>query len=293
MTRKGIILAGGSGTRLYPLTASVSKQLLPVYDKPMIYYPLATLMLAGLKQILIISTERDKKAFEALLGTGHKWGIELTYAVQSEPNGIAEAFIIGRKFIGNDPVTLILGDNIFYGEGMVKILQDVSESKFGATIFGYYVNNPRDYGVVSFDGDGLPVDIQEKPLEAKSNYAVTGLYFYNNEVVEIASSLSPSQRGELEITEINNYYLQKRDLDVRLFSRGTAWLDTGQKDSLLDAANFVKIVEERQGLKIACPEEIAYEMGFITPTQLEQIIHACTEGSYQEYLKKIIKRTLS
>ncbi|HIL85148.1 MAG TPA: glucose-1-phosphate thymidylyltransferase, partial [Pseudomonadales bacterium] len=266
--RKGIILAGGSGTRLHPLTISISKQLLPVFDKPMIYYPLSMLMLSGITDILVISTPRDLPAFQSLLGDGSQWGIHLQYAAQPSPDGLAQSFIIGEEFIGSDNVTLILGDNIFYAQGMSSLLAEVSAQQSGATVFGYYVSNPQDYGVVSFDADGKAHGIEEKPANPKSHYAVTGLYYYDNDVVEIAKGLKPSPRGELEITDLNMVYLERGDLDVQIFSRGTAWLDTGQHSHLLDAANFVRIVEERQGLKIACPEEIAYKMGFISADEL-------------------------
>lgn len=287
VNRKGIILAGGSGTRLHPLTISVSKQLLPVYDKPMIYYPLSTLMLAGITEILIISTPRDAEAFKNLLGDGKQLGINLEYAQQVHPNGLAEAFLIGKEFIGDNSVCLILGDNIFYAEGMSKRLQSASSRESGATVFGYYVSAPSEYGVVEFDDQGKAVSIEEKPSSPKSNYAVTGLYFYDNSVVEIASNLEPSSRGELEITDVNNVYLKRDKLSVELLSRGTAWLDTGRQDDLLEAANFVRIVEERQGLKIACIEEIAFRMGLIDKTQLKNLAKPLMKSGYGEYLLQI------
>ena len=289
MARKGIILAGGSGTRLYPLTTSISKQLLPVYDKPMIYYPLSTLMLSGIRDILIISTPRDLPLFKNLLDTGEQWGINLQYAEQPIPNGIAQAFIIAEDFIGDDSVTLILGDNIFYGLGMTQQLNEISNRDLGATVFGYRVRNPQDYGVVEFNEKGEVTSIVEKPAHPKSHYAITGLYFYDNQVIDIARSLIPSARGELEITDVNSQYLQQEQLRVELFSRGTAWLDTGQPEHLLDAANFVRIVEERQGLKIASPEESAYRMGFIDAAQLRQLAEPLTKSSYGQYLLEILE----
>jgi len=288
MNRKGIILAGGSGSRLHPLTLSLSKQLLPVYDKPMIYYPLSTLMLAGIRDILLISTPRDLPAFQALLGDGSKWGINLTYAEQPSPDGLAQAFIIGEDFIGDSPVCLILGDNIFYAQGMSGKLQTASAQTSGATVFGYSVSNPQDYGVVEFDKSGGVVSLEEKPLKPKSRYAVTGLYFYDNQVIDIAKNLKPSPRGELEITDVNKAYLAKGELQVELFSRGTAWLDTGQQQSLLDAANFVRIVEERQGQKIACPEEIAYRLGYIDDEQLVALAQPLLKSGYGEYMLSLI-----
>ncbi len=267
---------------------SVSKQLLPVFDKPMIYYPLSTLMLSGITDILIISTPRDLPAFQDLLGDGSQWGLSLNYAEQPSPDGLAQAFIIGDKFIGKDNVTLILGDNIFYAQGMREKLLSVADQKKGATVFGYYVSNPEDYGVVEFDGEGKAVSIEEKPESPKSNFAVTGLYYYDNDVVDIAKSLKPSPRGELEITDVNVQYLERGDLEVEVFSRGTAWLDTGQHSHLLDAANFVRIVEERQGLKIACPEEIAYKMGFIDAAQLQKLGAALIKSGYGQYLLQIL-----
>jgi glucose-1-phosphate thymidylyltransferase len=284
MNRKGIILAGGSGSRLHPLTLSISKQLLPVYDKPMIYYPLSTLMLAGIRDILLISTPRDLPAFKALLGDGQRWGLKITYAEQPSPDGLAQAFLIGGEFIGDDSVCLILGDNIFYAEGMSGLLRTAAQQTEGATVFGYSVSNPKDYGVVEFDADGAVVSLEEKPQIPKSRYAVTGLYFYDNQVVEIARQLKPSPRGELEITDVNKAYLAKQQLKVELFSRGTAWLDTGQQQSLLDAANFVRIVEERQGQKIACPEEIAYRLGYINAGELAALAQPLLKSGYGEYL---------
>ena len=289
MARKGIILAGGSGTRLYPLTTSISKQLLPVYDKPMIYYPLSTLMLSGIRDILIISTPRDLPLFKNLLDTGEQWGINLQYAEQPIPNGIAQAFIIAEDFIGDDSVTLILGDNIFYGLGMTQQLNEISNRELGATVFGYRVRNPQDYGVVEFNEKGEVTSIVEKPAHPRSHYAITGLYFYDNQVIDIARSLKPSARGELEITDVNSQYLQQEQLRVVLFSRGTAWLDTGQPEHLLDAANFVRIVEERQGLKIATPEESAYRMGFIDGAQLRKLADPLTKSSYGQYLLEILE----
>jgi glucose-1-phosphate thymidylyltransferase len=284
MKRKGIILAGGTGSRLHPLTLSISKQLLPVYDKPMIYYPLSTLMLAGIRDILLICTPRDLPAFQSLLGDGQHWGLSVSYAEQPSPDGLAQAFVIGEAFIGDSPVCLILGDNIFYAQGISDKLQLASAQTSGAMVFGYSVSNPQDYGVVEFDKAGEVVSLEEKPQQPKSRYAVTGLYFYDNQVVEIAKGLQPSPRGELEITDINKAYLSKGQLQVELFSRGTAWLDTGQQQSLLDAANFVRIVEERQGQKIACPEEIAYRLGYIDGDQLISLAQPLLKSGYGEYL---------
>lgn len=287
--RKGIILAGGSGSRLYPLTYSVSKQLMPVYDKPMIYYPLSTLMLAGIKNILIITTPHDLKNFKKVLGDGSNWGIHLEYAVQPKPEGIAQAFLIGDDFIGNDPVTLVLGDNIFYGEGISKRFQEIAKQDRGATIFGYYVKDPERYGVVGFNDDGKVTSLEEKPSKPRSHYAVTGLYFYDNNVVDIARQVKPSDRGELEITDVNNAYLESSSLTVELFSRGTAWLDTGTHESLLDAGVFIKVIEDRQGLKIACPEEISFRMGFINEEQLKKLAYPMKKNGYGKYLLNIVE----
>ena len=289
--RKGIILAGGSGSRLYPLTYSVSKQLMPVYDKPMIYYPLSTLMLSGITQILIITTPQDHDNFKNLLGNGSQWGISLEYAIQPSPDGLAQAFIIGEDFIKNDCVTLILGDNIFYGEGLSDRLQVIGKQDKGGTIFAYYVKDPHRYGIVEFDNNNCATSLKEKPEFPKSNYAVTGLYFYDNYVIEIAKSIKPSHRGELEITDVNNVYLSQGNLNVELFSRGTAWLDTGTHDSLLDAATFIKVVEDRQGLKIACPEEIAFRMELINSQQLEKLAKPMRKNGYGQYLLNLITQS--
>ncbi|MFR0675398.1 glucose-1-phosphate thymidylyltransferase RfbA [Enterobacterales bacterium AW_CKDN230030176-1A_HGKHYDSX7] len=287
--RKGIILAGGSGTRLHPATLSVSKQLLPVYDKPMIYYPLSTLLLAGIRDILIISTPQDTPRFEQLLGNGHQWGINLSYAVQPSPDGLAQAFTIGADFIGNNPSALVLGDNIFYGHDFQSLLLSADQRSSGASVFAYHVHDPERYGVAEFDDSGRVLSLEEKPANPKSSYAVTGLYFYDNQVVDLARELKPSVRGELEITDLNNLYLQQQQLQVEIMGRGYAWLDTGTHDSLLEASQYIATMERRQGLKVACPEEICYRAGWITAEQVERLAQPMLKNGYGKYLQNLLK----
>jgi len=290
--RKGIVLAGGSGTRLHPVTQSISKQLLPVYDKPMIYYPLSTLMLAGIREICIISTPQDTPRLQQLLGDGQQWGLELSYLIQDKPEGIAQAFTLAKDFIGTEPVALILGDNVYYGDDLEYLMTSADERKEGATVFAYPVVDPERYGVIEFDTKGKALSIEEKPLKPKSRYAVTGLYFYDNSVVQIAASLKPSRRGELEITDVNQTYLNNGELRVELMGRGMAWLDTGTHDSLLEASQFIQTIEKRQGLKVMCPEEIAFRKGFISPEQLEALAAPLVKSGYGDYLLQILQEKI-
>lgn len=290
MITKGIILAGGSGSRLYPLTQVVSKQLMPLYDKPMIYYPLSTLLLAGITDILIITTPADQALFQALLKDGSQWGIQIRYAAQPNPEGLAQAFVIGKEFIGNDGCSLILGDNVFYGQGLGPLMHAARQRKEGATVFGYWVKDPENYGIADFDAEGKVIHVEEKPKHPKSNYAITGLYFYDNSVVDIAANLKPSARGELEITDVNKAYLEKKLLRLEKMGRGYAWLDTGSHDSLLAAANFIETIENRQGLKISCPEEIAFNMGLISTANLEKLAEPLSKNGYGQYLLSLAKR---